>query len=149
MRVWCRMVGFGMMGFVSWIAQGNNAADEAGFGRRRVDFLVIDARCNFAGVRGRWCRVILVLHRFSSLSPGLWLIMWKIAGTALDPLVWSAGALPTRRRLVHAVRDRAFLPGPSGQDGECGSLLLLHLSLLMMLGLGHTLSGSWLSGLLS
>ena len=33
-------------------------------------------------------------------------------GTAPDPLVWSAGALPKRRRLVHAVRDRAFLPGP-------------------------------------
>ena len=35
-------------------------------------------------------------------------------GTALDPLVWSAGALRKRRRLVHAVRDRAFLPGPPG-----------------------------------
>ena len=31
-----------------------------------------------------------------------------------DPLLWSAGALPKRRRLVHAVRDRAFLPGPPG-----------------------------------
>ena len=27
-------------------------------------------------------------------------------------MVWSAGALPKRRRLVHAVRDRAFLPWP-------------------------------------
>ena len=35
-------------------------------------------------------------------------------GTAPDPLVWSAGALPKRRRLFHAVRDRAFLPGPPG-----------------------------------
>ena len=35
-------------------------------------------------------------------------------GTAPDPLVWSAGALPKRRRLVYAVRDRAFLPGPPG-----------------------------------
>ena len=25
---------------------------------------------------------------------------------------WSAGALPGRRRIVHAVRDRAMLPGP-------------------------------------
>ena len=33
-------------------------------------------------------------------------------GTALDPLFWSSGALPKRRRLVHAVRDRASLPGP-------------------------------------
>ena len=29
-------------------------------------------------------------------------------------LCGSAGALPKRRRLVHAVRDRAFLPGPPG-----------------------------------
>ena len=35
-------------------------------------------------------------------------------GTAPDPLGWSAGALLKRRRLVHAVRDRAFLPGPLG-----------------------------------
>ena len=33
-------------------------------------------------------------------------------GTAPDPPVWSYGALPKRRRLVHAVRDRALLPGP-------------------------------------
>ena len=33
-------------------------------------------------------------------------------GPAPDPLVWSAGALLKRRRLVHAVRDRALLPGP-------------------------------------
>ena len=35
-------------------------------------------------------------------------------GTASDPTVWSAGARPKRRRLVHAVRDRAFLLGPPG-----------------------------------
>ena len=40
-------------------------------------------------------------------------------GTAPDPLVWSAGALRERRRVVHAVRDRAFLPGPVGMwEGE-------------------------------
>ena len=33
-------------------------------------------------------------------------------GTALDPTVWSAGALLKRRRLVHAVRDLALLLGP-------------------------------------
>ena len=34
-------------------------------------------------------------------------------GTAPDPLVWSAGALPKRRRLVHAWRNHAMLPGPA------------------------------------
>ena len=33
-------------------------------------------------------------------------------GTAPDPLVWSAGSLPKRRRDVDAVRNFAFLPGP-------------------------------------
>ena len=37
-----------------------------------------------------------------------------LGGTAPDPLVWTAGALHKRRRLVHAVRDRAFVPGPPG-----------------------------------
>ena len=40
--------------------------------------------------------------------------MMVVKVTAPDPLVWSAGARPKRRRLVHAVRDRAFLPGPPG-----------------------------------
>ena len=35
-------------------------------------------------------------------------------GVALDPLVWSAGARPKRRRPLYAIRDRAFLPGPPG-----------------------------------
>ena len=91
---------------------GNDAADEAAdFGRRRVGNAVIDDRRNLSGVCGRWYPVILDLHRF--------LIAFSRAavnhdGTAPDPLVWSAGAHPKRRRLVHAVRDRAFLPGPHG-----------------------------------
>ena len=34
-------------------------------------------------------------------------------GTALDPLTGSAGALPKRCRLGHAVRNHAMLPGPA------------------------------------
>ena len=32
----------------------------------------------------------------------------------MDPMVWSAGSVPKRRKVVHAVRDMAFLPGPAG-----------------------------------
>ena len=92
---------------------GNDAADEAAdFGRRRVGNAVIDARRNLSGVCGRWYPVILDVHRFfiaifrTVVNHDGW------DGTALDPLVWSVGALPKRRRLVHAVGDRAFLPGP-------------------------------------
>ena len=34
-----------------------------------------------------------------------------VDGTAPDPLVWSAGALPKRRRLGREERGRAMLPG--------------------------------------
>ena len=40
--------------------------------------------------------------------------MMILVGQLLTPPPRSAGALPKRRRLVFAVRDRAFLPGPPG-----------------------------------
>ena len=94
---------------------GNDAADEAAdFGRRRVGNAVTDARRNLSGVRGRWYPVILDLHRFFIAISRAVVNHDGRDGTVPDPLVWSAGAHPKRRRLVHAVRDRAFLPGPPG-----------------------------------
>ena len=94
---------------------GNDAADEAAdFGRRRVDHAVIDARRNLSGVYGRWYSVVLDLHRFFIAISRAVVNHDGRDGTAPDPLVWSAGALPKRRRLVHAVRDQAFLTGPPG-----------------------------------
>ena len=93
----------------------NDAADEAAaFGRRRVGNAVIDARRNLSGVCGRWCPGILDLHRFFIAISRAVVNHDGRDGTAPDPLVWSAGAHPKRRRLVHAVRDRAFLPRPPG-----------------------------------
>ena len=94
---------------------GNNTADEAAdFGRRRVGNVVIDARRNLSGVCARWYPIILDLHRFFIAISRAVVNHDGLGGTAPDPLVWSAGALRKRRRLVHAVRDRAFLPGPPG-----------------------------------
>ena len=93
---------------------GNNAADEAAdFGRRRVGHLVIDARRNLSGVCGRWYPVVLDLHPFLSATARAF-VNHDGPGVAPDPLVWSAGARPKRRRPLCAVRDRAFLPGPPG-----------------------------------
>ena len=73
---------------------GNDGADEAAaFGRRRVPWWDMDARQIFF-----WCLrrpIVLSLHRFF------------IAGTSIDPLVWSAGSAPKKRRV--AVRDRFFV----------------------------------------
>ena len=94
---------------------GNDAADEAAdFGRRRVSPAVIDARRNLSGVCGHWYPFILDLHRFFIAIARAVVNHDGLGGAAPDPLVWSAGALNKRRRLVHAVRDRAFLPGPPG-----------------------------------
>ena len=92
---------------------GNDAADEAAdFGRRRVGPAVIDARRNLSGVSGRWYPIILDLHRFFMAISRAVVNHDDLGGTAPHPLVWSAGAPRKRRRLVFAVRDRAFLPGP-------------------------------------
>ena len=94
---------------------GNDAADEAAdFGRRRVGNVVIDARRNLSGVCNRWYPVFLDLHWFFIAISRAVVNYDGGPGTAPDPLVWCAGALPKRRRLVHPVRDRAFLPGPPG-----------------------------------
>ena len=92
----------------------NDAADDADFGRGRVGNAVIDACRNLSGVCSRWYPVILDLHRFFIAVSRAVVNHDGRDGTAPDPLVWSAGALRKRRRLVHAVRDRAFLPGPPG-----------------------------------
>ena len=94
---------------------GNNAADEAAdVGRRRVGNAVIDARRNLSGVCNRWYPDVLDLQRFFIAISRAVVNHDGGTGSAPDPLVWSAGALPKRRRLVHAVRDRALLPGPLG-----------------------------------
>ena len=94
---------------------GNDAAGEAAdFGRRRVSSAVIDARRNLSGVCGRWYPVILDLHRFFIAISRAVVNHDGLGGTAPNPLVWSVGASRKRRRLVHVVRDRAFLPGPPG-----------------------------------
>ena len=94
---------------------GNDAADEAAdFGRWRVSPALIDARRNLSGVCRLWYPVILDLHRFLIAISRAVVNHDGYGGTAPDPLVWSAGALHKRRRLVHAVWDRAFLHGPPG-----------------------------------
>ena len=94
---------------------GNSAADEAAdFGRRRVPVRVIDARRNLVGVCNRWYPVVRHLHRFFIAIARVVVNIDDGCGTAPDPLVWSAGSLPKRPRITHAVRNFAFLPGPVG-----------------------------------
>ena len=77
---------------------GNNAAGEAAnFGRQRVDPAVVDARRNLSGVCRRWYLIILELHRSSIDTSRVVVNHDECEGTAPDPLVLSAGALPKRR----------------------------------------------------
>ena len=92
---------------------GNKAADEAAeFGRRRVPVHVVDARRNFVGVCSRWYPVVCHFHRFFVAIARAAVNHDDGGGTAPNPLVWSAGSLPKKRRDVDAVRNFAFLPGP-------------------------------------
>ena len=80
----------------------------------RVGCAVVDARRNLSGICGRWYPVLLDLHRFFIAISRAVVNHDGWESAAPDPMVWSAGANPKRRRLVHAVRDRALLPGPPG-----------------------------------
>ena len=92
---------------------GNDGADEsADFGRRRVPWWVIDARRNLSGVCSRWRLLVPILHRFFIAISRAVVDHGEGVGTVLDPLVWSAGSAPKRRRI--AVRNLPFLPGPPG-----------------------------------
>ena len=92
---------------------GNTRADEAAdFGRRRVWPEVADARRNLSGVCRWWYRVVKVLHRFSVAISRAVVNCDDSSGLAPHPLVWSAGGLPKRRRIVDVVRNVALLQGP-------------------------------------
>ena len=121
---------------------GDNAADEAAdLGRRRIGNAVIDARRNLSRVCGRWYPVILELHRFFTAISRAVVNHDDCEGTAPDPLVRSAGALPKKHRLLHAVRDLALL------FGSLNGVMCLHPpSVLMILLIGPTLPVSWLNG---
>ena len=126
---------------------GNDAADEtADFGCRRVGNAVIDARRNLSGVCGRWYPVILDLLRFFIAVSRAVVNHDGRDGTAPDPLVWSAGAYPKRRRLVHAVRDRAFFPGPLVFGMGVGLIFMLLLLAMMILVVGFFHRVFWLNG---
>ena len=95
---------------------GNDAADEAAdYGRRRVSpcclLMLVGIFLGFVAVGILSFLTFIVF--FIAISRAV-VNHDDLGGTAPHPLVWSAGALRKRRRLVHAVRDRAFLPGPPG-----------------------------------
>ena len=109
---------------------GNDAAEEAAdFGRRRVDPAVLDARRNLSGVCRRRYPVILDLHRFFIAISRAVVDHDGREGTALDPVIRSAAALPQRRRLGDAARNNDMLPGPAAiwVPGWVLQLLLLEM----------------------
>ena len=74
---------------------GNDGADEsADLGRRRVPWWVIDARRNYSGVCARWRPLVLSLHLFCIAIARAVVSHYGVAGTALDPMVWSVGGAP-------------------------------------------------------
>ena len=84
-------------------------------GRRRVGNAVIDARRNLSGVCGRWCPVILDLHRFFiAISRAVWLIMMGMVVLLL--ILWFGLLVLFLRGVGWFTRFGIghFLPGPLG-----------------------------------
>ena len=126
---------------------GNDAADEAAdFGRRRVGNAVIVARRNLSGVCCRWYPVILDLRLFFIAISRAVVNHDGRDGTAPDPLVWSAGALPKRGVWFMRFGTGPFCPGHLAFGIRNGFVLLHVLSVLRTLLVGPTPVVFWLSG---
>ena len=94
MRVWLGMVRFlGSIGLAMILLMG------------------VAPSINLFGVCNRWFPESLSLHRFFIAICRAAVNHVDGVGNALDPLGWWGGGLPKRCRLIHAVRDRTFLPG--------------------------------------
>ena len=142
MRVW-----FSTVGFREVDRLGNDAADEAAdFGRRRVPPAVIDARRNLSGVCSRWYPVILDLHRFFISISRAVVNHDGRDGTAPDPLVWSAGALPRGVGWFMRFGTRLLCLGHLVFGIWNGFKFLLLPSVLRVLLFGLILVVFWLSG---
>ena len=94
---------------------GNDAADEAAdFGRRKLVMLSLMLVVLCPGFVVAGTLLFLTFIGFSLPFLGLWSIM--MVGKVLLLILWYGllVLIPRKRRLVHAVRDRAFLLGPPG-----------------------------------
>ena len=76
--------------------------------RRRIGAHVIDARRNYSGL----VPVMRDMHRFCIAMAGAIVNVDDKGCIAPDPMVWSSGGRPKRRRVVETVGDFAMLPGP-------------------------------------
>ena len=92
---------------------GSDRADEAAdFGRRGVPVDVTDCRGDLVQACQHWYHIVCDLHRFFIAIAWAAVTDDGLGGSACNPLVWSAGSLPNRRKIVEAVREFAMLPGP-------------------------------------
>ena len=91
---------------------GNDWADEAAdLGRRGVDAAVTDSRRHLVQACRYWYPIVYDLHRFFLAIARAAVNDDGLGGIAPNPLVWSVGSLPKRRRVIEAVEDFATLPG--------------------------------------
>ena len=95
------------------VREVDRVENDKAFGRRRVGPDVVHARRVLSGVCWWWYPVVHMVHRFFIAISQAVVNDDGSAGTAPHPLVCSAGGLPKRRRVVHAVRGTAVLPWPA------------------------------------
>ena len=119
---------------------GNYRADGAAdFGRRRVELGVIDSRRHLSGVCWRWYRFFIAISRTVVNKH-------ESAGTALDPLVWSAGVCLEGEGLMCAITPCWLAQDSSGSLIGLGFFQPQFVRRMCFVGL--ILRVYWLSGLL-
>ena len=104
---------------------GNDLSDRAAsFGRRRVPVQVIDLRRHCAAACSFWYPLVLELGRFFIAIARAVVNEDGHGGTAFHPTVWSERGLAKRRKVVQAIWEYAWVPGPPGlwRHGSVGLL---------------------------
>ena len=94
---------------------GHDLADRAAdFYRRRVRPNIIDLKRQVLSACRDWYPLIPVPHRFFTANAREAVNRDGGGGTSLHPKCWSAGGTPKRRKVLQAVRNFAWVPGPPG-----------------------------------
>lgn len=106
---------------------GSDLADKAAdFGRRRLLAGIIGAGRLCTAACREWYPIVFDLHRFFIAIARAVVDEDGHNGSAPHPIVWDRGVKPERRRVLQAVTEFAWVPGPPDlwRHGSVGSLCL-------------------------
>ena len=115
---------------------GHDLADRAAdLGRRRLPAGIINAARLCTAACREWYPIVFYLHRFFIATACVVVNVDGHNGSAPYPNVWDWGAKPKRRRVLQAVSEFAWVPGPLGGMVRLAGLVSTLMLLKLLLGL--------------